>query len=453
MNSLRLRGERAFQAILLGRLISNTGSSTTRFAVIFWTLASGGGMAEYSLVLVAGFLPMGLGALIAGPVADRWDRRRVMFVANAAASVFPLVAASLYFFGQLEIWHLLIVLSADGVASAFMMPAFDASIPQLVRKKKLERASGMAQANIALATIAGSVLAGSLLAPAGLGWLFAINFVAFAPVLVALRLAVVPSPSKEGEAGEAGAQAPETGIATALAQDFAAGWRYLRQRRPLLRLLWILTATMLLLPGFEFALCTPMVMAFADEQAAGFVLASFGLGALVGGVLLAVWNGPERRMNGILAALAAAGLASVALAIRENLTAVLIGIGFIGMAFTFLFGLSRVVWQVKVAPTYLGRVLSLRQLFGLAAQSVGLLVAAPIAAALFEPTLAADGILAGSAGLIFGVGPGRGTALMFALVGIAAFGVALACILAPGVRRLEDLVPDADQSEAAERPA
>ena len=451
MKSMQLRGERAFKAILLGRLISNIGSSTTRFAVIFWTLASGGNPAEYSLVLVAGFLPMGLGALIAGPVVDRWDRRRVMLISNAAVSIFPLAAAVLYFTGQLEIWHLLIVLSADGVASAFMMPAFDASIPQLVRKEKLERASGMAQANIALATIIGSVLAGSLLAPAGLGVLFAFNFVAFAPVLVALKLSAVPSPSREAEVGESGTAHSGTGIMSALAQDFADGLRYLRQRRPLMRLLWIMTAVMLLLPGFEFALCTPLVMAFADEQAAGFVLASFGLGALVGGVLLAVWTGPAKRMNGILAALGATGLAAAAVAIRENLTIMLVGIGFIGMGFTFLMGLSRVVWQVKVTPIILGRVLSLRQLFGLAAQSVGLLLAAPIAAAVFEPILAADGALAGSAGLIFGVGPGRGTALMFALVGAAAFGLALACILAPGIRRLEDLVPDVDQYEGMKR--
>lgn len=451
MTNQLLRGDRAFKAILLGRLVSNIGSSTTRFAVIFWTLASGGNPAEYSLVLAAGFLPMGLAALIAGPAVDRWDRRQVMLIANAAVSIFPLAAALLYFTGQLEIWHLLIVLSADGVASAFMMPAFDASIPQLVRKEKLERASGMAQANIALATIIGSVLAGSLLAPVGLGVLFALNFLAFAPVLVALKLSVVPSPAKEAEVGNPDMAASERGIMSALAQDFADGLRYLRQRPPLMRLLWIMTAVMLLLPGFEFALCTPLVMAFADEQAAGFVLASFGLGALVGGVLLAVWTGPAKRMNGILTALGATGLAAVAIAVRENLTIMLLGIGFIGMGFTFLMGLSRVVWQVKVMPTFLGRVLSLRQLFGLAAQSVGLLLAAPIAAVLFEPILLADGALSGSAGLLFGVGPGRGTALMFALVGAAAFGLALACILAPGIRRLEDLVPDADQAETTKR--
>ena len=451
MTNQLLRGDRAFKAILLGRLVSNIGSSTTRFAVIFWTLASGGNPAEYSLVLAAGFLPMGLAALIAGPAVDRWDRRQVMLIANAAVSIFPLATALLYFTGQLEIWHLLIVLSADGVASAFMMPAFDASIPQLVRKEKLERASGMAQANIALATIIGSVLAGSLLAPVGLGVLFALNFLAFAPVLVALKLSVVPSPAKEAEVGNPDMAASERGIMSALAQDFADGLRYLRQRPPLMRLLWIMTAVMLLLPGFEFALCTPLVMAFADEQAAGFVLASFGLGALVGGVLLAVWTGPAKRMNGILTALGATGLAAIAIAVRENLTIMLLGIGFIGMGFTFLMGLSRVVWQVKVIPTFLGRVLSLRQLFGLAAQSVGLLLAAPIAAVLFEPILLADGALSGSAGLLFGVGPGRGTALMFALVGAAAFGLALACILAPGIRRLEDLVPDADQAEATKR--
>ena len=451
MTSQLLRGDSAFKAILLGRLISNIGSSTTRFAVIFWTLASGGNPAEYSLVLAAGFLPMGLAALIAGPAVDRWDRRQVMLIANAAVSIFPLATALLYFTGQLEIWHLLIVLSADGVASAFMMPAFDASIPQLVRKEKLERASGMAQANIALATIIGSVLAGSLLAPVGLGVLFALNFVAFAPVLIALKLSVVPSPAKDAEVGSPDMAASERGIMSALAQDFADGLRYLRQRRPLMQLLWIMTAVMLLLPGFEFALCTPLVMAFADEQAAGFVLASFGLGALVGGVLLAVWTGPAKRMNGILTALGATGLAAIAIAVRENLTIMLLGIGFIGMGFTFLMGLSRVVWQVKVMPTFLGRVLSLRQLFGLAAQSVGLLLAAPIAAVLFEPILLADGALSGSAGLLFGVGPGRGTALMFALVGAAAFGLALACILAPGIRQLEDLVPDADQAETTKR--
>ena len=451
MKSMQLRDERAFKAIMRGRLVSNIGSSTTRFAVIFWTLASGGSPAEYSLVLVAGFLPMGLGALIAGPAVDRWDRRRVMLISNSAVSIFPLAAAVLYFTGQLEIWHLLIVLSADGIASAFMMPAFEASIPQLVRKEKLERASGIGQANVALATIVGSVLAGSLLAPVGLGALFALNFVTFAPVLVALKLSIVPSPSKEAKVGESGAAPSESGIMSALAQDFADGLRYLRQRRPLMRLLWIMTAVMLLLPGFEFALCTPLVMTFADEQAAGFVLASFGLGALVGGVLLAVWTGPEKRMNGILVALGATGLAAVAVVIRENLTVMLVGIGFIGMGFTFLMGLSRVVWQVKVTPIFLGRVLSLRQLFGLAAQSVGLLVAAPIAAEIFEPILAADGALAGSAGLVFGVGPGRGTALMFALVGAAAFGLALACILAPRIRRLEDLVPDVDQYEGIKR--
>ena len=447
MKSLRLRREKAFHVILLGRLISNIGSSTTRFAVIFWTLASGGNPAEYSLVLVAGFLPMGLGALIAGPAVDRWDRRRVMLIANATVSIFPLAAVLLYFTGQLEIWHLLIILSADGVASAFMMPAFDASIPQLVRKEKLERASGLAQANIALATIVGSVLAGTLLTPVGLGLLFAFNFVTFAPVLLALLLSVVPSPSREADVGESDTAQSGSGIISALARDFADGLHYLRQRRPLMRLMWIMTAVMLLLPGFEFALCTPLVLAFADEQAAGFVLASFGLGALVGGVLLAIWTGPARRVNGILIALGATGLAAIAIAIRENLTIMLIGIGFIGMGFTFLMGLSRVVWQVKVTPTFLGRVLSLRQLFGLAAQSVGLLLAAPIAVAFFEPILVADGALAGSAGLIFGVGPGRGTALMFAAVGAAAFGLALACILAPGIRRLEDLVPDVDQSE------
>lgn len=454
--ALRLHGPRAFHAILLGRLISNVGSATSRFAVIFWTLADGGDPTAYSLVLVAAFLPMGLGALLAGPVADRWDRRRVMIAATVVGSLCPLAAALLYFSGELTTWRLLVVLFADGVANAFMIPAFDASIPQLVRKERLERASGLAQANVALATIVGSALAGVLLAPAGLGFIFVLDFLTFAPTLLALALAVVPSPSAEPGAGkpeagesEAGEPAPVpagrgAGLPAALARDFAAGWSHLHERRPLMRLLWLLTVAMLLLPGFGFALCTPLVLAFADERAAGFVLSSFGVGALLGGVLLAAWAGPAKRMNGLLAALAAAGLAAVTVSLREHLTIMMLGVGCLGIGFTFLMGLARVIWQVKVAPAFLGRVLALRQLFGVAAQSLGLLLAAPAAVTLFEPLMAADGALAGSAGLVLGVGPGRGAALMFAAVGLSAMGIALACFLAPNVRRLEDLVPDAD---------
>lgn len=134
------------------------------------------------------------------------------------------------------------------------------------------------------------------------------------------------------------------------------------------------------MPGFGFALCTPLVLSFADEQAAGLVLGSFGLGAFVAGGLLAAWGGPDRRMYGVLGALVAASVSMMIIGLQENVIVIAIGLGLMGMSFTFMMGLSRVVWQVKVAPDFMGRVFSIRIVFGVAAQCAGLLLAAPLAA-------------------------------------------------------------------------
>lgn len=107
-----------------------------------------------------------------------------------------------------------------------------------------------------------------------------------------------------------------------------------------------------------------------------------------------------------------------------------------------MMALSRVIWQVKVAPSFLGRVFSLRIVFGVGAQCLGLLLAAPLAQSLFEPMMATNGALADSAGQLLGVGPGRGMGLMYGLLGALVLMLTAACAL-PSVRRLEDRIPDA----------
>ena len=404
----------------------------TRFGLVIWTLAETGDTTAYSLLLLASFLPLGLGALVAGPLVDRWDRRRVMIVANVVASLSTLAIALLYLADSLATWHLYAALFANGVANAFVLPAFDASVPLLVRKEQLGRAAGMSQMIAGLEMILGPALAGVVLGVIGLGAIFIIDFVTFGASVAALLLAVIPSPPREKNEEPAGN----------VAQEFAAGWSYLRERPPLVLLLGLVTTTMLLMPGFGFALCTPLVLSFADEQAAGFVLASFGFGALASGVLLAAWGGPKRRMNGLLAALAAAGLAMMLIGLRESVTVTAVGVAAIGMAFTTMMALSRVIWQVKVAPSYLGRVFSLRIVFGVGAQCAGLVLAAPLAQGLFEPLMASGGALAASVGSVIGVGPGRGMGLMYGVVGVVVLALTAACWLVPGLRRIEDTLPD-----------
>ena len=430
--NVRLRGERAFAGILAGQMVSTVGSAMTRFGLVIWTLAETGDTTAYSLLLLASFLPLGLGALVAGPLVDRLDRRHVMIVANMAASLSTLAIAGLYVFDSLSTWHLYVALFVNGVANAFVLPAFDASVPLLVRKEQLGRAAGLSQMIAGLEMILGPALAGVVLGVVGLGAIFIIDFVTFGASIAALLLAVIPRPPRESD------EEPSTGIAG----EFAAGWRYLNERPPLRLLLGLVTTSMLLMPGFGFALCTPLVLSFANEQAAGMVLASFGFGALASGVLLAAWGGPKRRMHGVLVALVGAALAMVVIGLRESVIVTAIGVAAIGMSFTTMMALSRVIWQVKVAPSFLGRVFSLRIVFGVGAQCLGLMLAAPLAQGVFEPLMASDGALASSVGSILGVGPGRGMGLMYGVVAIAALTLAAASWLVTSLRRIEDILPD-----------
>ncbi|MEM7125964.1 MAG: MFS transporter [Chloroflexota bacterium] len=432
MNRTLFTKARAFYAIIAGQFVSTIGSGMTRFGLSIWVLDETGDIGAYSLMLFFAVLPLGLGSLFAGPLVDRWNRRMVMIAGNAIASLSTLVVALLFLADALVLWHLYLALAVNGVANAFINPALDASTPLLVEKEQLGRASGLVQMTQGFEIIVAPVLAGLLLGTLGLGAIFVVDFVTFGASIIALLLSAVPQPSlsAEKDAGKS------------LWQEFAYGVRYIRERPAFLYLMAFVTTTMLIGPGFGYALVTPLVLSFASEEAAGLVLSSFGIGSLIAGILLAAWGGPKRRMDGMLAAMALAGVASTVVGLRESVVTTAIGVALIGVAFMFMIGLNRVIWQVKAAPEVLGRIFSLRVALGVGAQSLGVLMAGPLAQAVFEPLMAEGGNLAVSIGQLIGTGPGRGMALMYIILGLILIGLASGSFLVRQVRLLEDRVPD-----------
>lgn len=143
-----------------------------------------------------------------------------------------------------------------------------------------------------------------------------------------------------------------------------------------------------------------------------------------------------------------AGLAAILISLREN--AWLIGAGFFitGISFVFIIGLNRVIWQVKAAPGVQGRIFSLQAAIGVGGQSLGILMAGPLAGNLFEPLLTGDGALVNSVGALIGAGAGRGMALIFMIIGVLELLIVVGSSLIPSVRLLEDQLPDAEIAKA-----
>ncbi|MEM6526946.1 MAG: MFS transporter [Chloroflexota bacterium] len=429
MRSTIFRDTRAFYAIIFGQLVSTVGSGMTRFGLGIWVFSETGDTSAYTTLLFFAVLPLGLGSLVAGPLVDRFSRKQVMLIANTVASLSTLVVAVLFFANVLELWHLYVALFINGVANAFILPALDSSIALMVPKDQLGRASGLTQLVQALEIVLAPAAAGFLVGMVGLGAIFIVDFVTFGASILALALSAVPNPQRSEEGMN-------------LWAEFAFGVRYIRERPAFLYLMGFVTLTMFLLPGIGYALVTPLVLTFSTEQAAGLVVSGFGVGSFIGGIALTAWGGPQRRMNGMLAAMGIAGFGTVLVGLRESELLMAFGFVIVGACFIFMVGLNRVIWQVKAAPDVLGRIFSLRVALGVGAQSLGILIAGPLAEYVFEPLMAQDGALSGTIGMLVGVGDGRGMALMFVLLGLALAAAAVLSATSPSVRLLEDRVPD-----------
>jgi MFS transporter, DHA3 family, macrolide efflux protein len=430
-NVQRFQGMGAFYALLTGQLISVVGSGMTRFGLSVWILAKTGDTAAYTTMIFFAVFPAGLGALFAGPFIDRWDRRKLFIWANLIASLSILAMAILYFTDSLMTWHLYLTLGINGIASAFISPAMQSSTRLLVTAEKLNRASGLSQLLRPMEAILSPSLAGFIMGAFGLEVVFLIDFVTFIINVVVLSMITIPQPPQKT------AHAVRMNFWT----DLSAGFRYVQERPPFLILIGLFTLILFLLPGLGYSLITPLVLSFESERVLGLIMSAYGVGSIVGGVLLASWKG-KRRMNGILAAMAVAGCAALLLGLLENPWVIGAGVFLTGLSFIFVTGLNQVIWQVKSAPQVQGRLFAMMGALAVGGQSLGILVAGPLASKVFQPMLQQGGILPDSIGILIGIGPGRGMALMFIILGLVVLGVVLVSWLNPTIRLLEDRLPD-----------
>ena len=217
----RFAGERAFYALAGGQFVSTIGSGMTRFGLGLWVLDRTGDIAAYTILLFAAVLPLGAASLLVGPLVDRWNRRWTLILANAGASAPTLVVALLYLTDTLAVWHLYIALVVNGIASAFILPALEASTPMLVKPDRLGNASGVTAMLQSVDAILSPILAVPLYLTLGLGIVFAVDFATFGISIFALVLSIIPQPARALEEADA-----------SIWSEFRFGLRHIAERRP-----------------------------------------------------------------------------------------------------------------------------------------------------------------------------------------------------------------------------
>jgi MFS family permease len=366
---------------------------------------------------------------VAGALVDRWDRRRAMMISVVGAGACALGMVALVGRQPLPIVPIYALLAASACFQSLRWPALASSVTVLVAKRHYGRASGLLQLGLSAAQALAPLVAAVLVVRTGLrGVALAEVAVSMVALLVLLPLAIpAPQASAEGSRSRG-----------SLAAEIRSGWLYIRERPGLFGLLVLFVLSNFAM-GMVVVLLQPMVLGFADLGVLSKVMSVASAGLILGGVAMAVWGGPRRRLSGILVAIAVQGLALIAAGARPQAVPIAAAAFVFLGAFAVISACSQALWQSKVPADLQGRVFALRRTVALVAVPLASLLAGPLADHVFEPLLARGGALAASLGPWIGTGAGRGVALLAIVLGVLVLAVAAAGAASRALRSVEEL--------------
>ena len=428
---------RTFTLIWFGQLVSTLGTYMTLFALTLWVWDKTG--SATALVLVGFFsrLPMIITTSFAGLIVDRFNRKHLMLLGDAVSALATIFIGALYLTQQLQIWHLYMILFVAGGFGQIQALAYQASVSLIVSKQHYTRTGSMASIVHYGSNIAGPALAGIFYPLIGLPGIIAIDLVTFTVAFTTLLIASIPQPKQQTELQEQPVVQKQAEPGSWFA-EFTFGYRHV-WKQPGLKALLLITVLFTFAHDLGAALHSPMILARTDgsAQALASVSVVTGIAGVTGAVIISVWGGPKRRINGVLGGYIGAGLSKTVFGLGQSLTVWLPAQMCSSLNFPLLGSSRTALWMDKIAPDIQGRVFAANDLMIQGASAGAVLLAGPLADHLLEPAMMLDKPLANLLGFGFGAGAGAGMAVLYTLCALVMVLAGVGGFLIPSLRNLE----------------
>ena len=350
-----------------------------------------------SAVGVAWSLPRTLFLLVGGVMTDRFERRRIMIVADLLRGGAVATMGMLTVTGAVRLWHLIALAVVYGIGQALFAPAFGAIVPEIVPPHMLTEANSLdSVVRHAAERLFGPAVGGFTIAAVGAGGAFLVDAGTYVfSIVVLLRLGTRPPP--ESEAGHQPLKEIKEGFAYVRSQP----WLIATLLSALMTLLFALGPIQILLP---YLVKNELGGTAADL---GVVLAAGGLGSVLAALMLGQHGLPRRHITFMYATWAVGVGTLVFYAAATRLWHV-VAAEFVGWG---LFTTGLIVWTTlmhRLVPSrLLGRVSSLDWMVSTAFVPLSFALTAPVSAAIgVRATFFWGGVLGAIATLAFLAWPG-----------------------------------------------
>lgn len=405
-----------FLILWLTQSFSSLGSAMTNFALVIWSYEQHGSALTTSLLAICSYAPYVLLSMFAGALSDRWDKKRTMLLCDSFAALCTCGVFSLLLTGRLQIWHLYVINTLNGLMNTVQQPASDVSVSLLCPQKHYQKVSGLRSLSNSMVTILTPMLATALYAFTGLKTVILFDLVTFVTAFVAL-LWFVKIPKLMRQPGQ---------VSEGVLQSVKSGLQFLKQNKGILRLILLLAIINFTASIFNAALpALVLSKPYGGSLALGAINTTTGIATLVGSLLVTLLPPPKSRTRVILGCL----LFSMS---TENF-----GLAF-GTSVPFLCFSAVLGWifipvmsanmdvllRSRIPVDMQGRVYSPRNSLQFFTIPLGYLCGGFLVDAVFEPFMAAQ-VPGGVLATLFGSGKGAGAALLFGVIGV--FG-ALSCL-------------------------
>ncbi len=337
-----------FRALWIAAVFSNVGSFLQAVAASWLMLELTGSALWVGLMAASATIPLLVFSLPAGAIADMFDRRKVLIVAQltmggSAAAMAILTAVGLITPGLLLGLGLLL-----GTGLAFNLPSWQATVPDLVPRGMVASAVALNSAGFNVARAVGPALGGFIVAVAGAQVAFGLNALSYLGLVVVLIVLarVMGSPDRQ-----------ETSMRNAI----ALGVRFARFTPSFRKVMAV--AAMFALTSAVIQAVLPVRTAELDGGAGvfGFLLGAMGAGALVG----AFTRGPVTTRLGrwsLPATITLVGIAGVALGLVQSVPPAFVALFVVGIGWVWTLANLNATAQLMSPEWVRGRAMGLYML-------------------------------------------------------------------------------------------